>query len=1290
MVAASEIQHTRLKGELVFQDFCLKLVRKHWNDEYAEAFGRSGQNQRGVDIVGRDNRGGYKHAAMQCKASETDDPRQLTVSELDEEVAKAKSYRPNLDILIVAYAGERDVKLQQKAQEITAEHDAADLFRVVVWSWPDIVERSLNYPEVAQELLVRNGIPSTVSVLNPPRPLSNPLARLQAEVESAFDAFRASASEEVGGGEMTAVDAKLDVFRDQIRAGNGPMVIDQLRALLADVSPDTPGRIKLRIFGNLGAALVQVGDFQAAEDAFDQAGESASETAGGLAYKARAEIFRGQQQKAFTLAQAALDLEAANVSAANVFIESAPTNVSSHELENRVAAILGEVDVAGSLQRRYVEIEQDHDASLRIARGIAIQDWRKDTIVAQAILSRYEQNKDAKVGAPLDVSDEFLLEEARSAFLRAWEQIRSRPDKGNWTFVAANLIATMRLLGREQEADEFAIATHMLLPDDPVLIQRCIFAHMHQGDVGRALELAVGLASGEHPDGEALILAASVSASARDWSGALAWAEKAYRGAGGDKSVIARAAELRVVGVSRTQSPTEALNLAATLRAELSAIDISFESRVAEIARRAGDDTTVAEIRKRLQSIDERTLDAVGRFELSDALADDGEWSKAADLLEGLYQPDRPSETLRRRLFYLYRADDRVAARALFASLGGKVIAMPDILRLGAAIYEKSGMLKQALEVLDKAVLLDPADLRSRLDWVRLAIRAGEEKRVSAWVKKAKLGFEGHRDELIELAQILDRYGRRKDALRVGYAALVANWAKSERTHMGYLSLFLLHFEKDRFLNVRRVQQDTVVTLESNLGERVRYLIGTDSMPGRQVLDIDHPFAKGLLGKAAGDTLDLQGIGQPVSWKVVDLLHKYVDLFREALDAHSRLYPNSRALGKFTIDTDRVEGLEPIFEQARERHRLVNDAVKIYNENPIPLDLIAKILGSDSVDVSKGLRFQSEIRFDSCLGDHTERQLALQCLDGSASFLVDTLTLALWQEIGFLEIVETLPVKIHVVQATIDELAQREDDARNALNQRGGSLEARGDRFVMIEPTAEQRRAWWTTNEELLTWARTNAELLPTSPLKEPRTDVDDMLSSSAVDTIATAVETGLPLVMEDRRLRMLAAEFGTKRSAWTQPFLTILRKSRLLANSDYVRLLASLRKCRVGFVSVGASDLVDAQAIGDAEFTTLAGALTDADVDPSSVVTVASELGAVLWRDHSFIDRRESLFSGILTNLLRRPDGLNIMVRIARTIYENFVNESIEEYWIGRMWDVYFDGYLRGHFIRNLVISRR
>lgn len=1285
MVTTSEIQHTRLKGELVFQEFCLKLIRHYWQDDYAEAFGRSGQNQRGVDIVGRDNRNGYSHAGMQCKASETDDPRQLSTVELETEVVKAKRYRPNLDILIVAYAGERDVALQQRAQEISADHAREGLFRVVVWSWPDIVSRGQNYPDVARELLVHNQVAVDTPVLNPARPLSDPTSKFQAEIASAIEALRVSSAEVATKDETTALDAKLDVFRDQIRNGGGPLIVDNLRALLDEVTEDTPGRLKLRVFGNLGAALAQVGDFDAAEDAFAQAATSDPDTAAGQSYKARAALLRGQTDQAFIAAQRAIELDPSNLSAANILIESAPATMATADLELKVAGVAADVDVASSLQRRFATVEEDLKASIRAARAIAQQDWRKDAVVAQAILSCFEDNKDVRVGAPIAASEQFLLEEAKTRLARAWGQVTTRPDRKNWTFVAANLCAALRLTGRDDEADAFSIEAHSLEPADPALTQRCIFAHMHRNNVNAAYELATGLAERSDAHAETWLLAASVSASHRKWEEAISWAQKAFSASTNEGNSNPNAATLMILGVSRTETPAKAIELANSLRPQF-LTSIGFEAQVAEIARRAGDEPTRAEALARLRAFNLRELDPTERFELADAFADAGDWSGAASLLDGLYQVDRPSEPLRRRLFYLYRADERSKARELFASLGPAVLARPEILRVGAAIYERSGLVDDALKVLDTAVKLDKTDLRSRLDWVRMAIRAGQEDRMSAWAKKTHASFDGSGDELIEFAQILNRYGRRKDALRVGFDALAANWGTSERVHMGYLSLFLLQFRKDKFLEVKTVQEDTVVYLENDHSEKATYLIGNGPLPGIETLRPDHAFAKRLSGQKVGATVVLGGIGQPVQWKIVEVTHKFVALFRRAMEAHSRLFPKSRALGRYTIDVESKDAFEPIFEQARERARLVSEAVHIYTDNLIPIDTIAKALGSDPIDTSRGLRFQSDVWLDTCVGDHAERQQALEGLRRQSAVIVDALTLSLWQEIEFLDLVERLPITIHTVQATIDEFAQRADDAQQAIDQEGGSLEAHGDSVVMVKSTSEQRQAVREASNSVLGWVRQHTRLLPTSALQDRQEKIDDLLSSSTIDTIATARETGIPMIAEDRRVRMLAVDLGVKWSSWTQPLLMTLRDNGALRNDDYVRLVVNLRRQRIGFLSVGPAELLAATEMDWPVFSTLAEMVTDARVDASSLVPVASELAFHFWTQTRFVADREHYFSDILNGLLRRPDGTRLFVRIAKMAFDALRNNGLVGFWQATMWQRYMHEFARGHFIHDLV----
>ena len=192
MAVFSEIQHPILKGELVFQRFCLKLVRCYWKDDYAQEHGRRGQGQNGADITGTDNRSGHENAAVQCKGTESQEPRDLSEKELTTEVEKAKGFTPKLDILIIAYAGKRDAKTsEEKPKELDDANKVAGLFKIVLWSWDDIVSRTESFPDVAKELLVLNNAAFTPSQLDPRRPTTGKALALE-NLQTAMAEVRAT------------------------------------------------------------------------------------------------------------------------------------------------------------------------------------------------------------------------------------------------------------------------------------------------------------------------------------------------------------------------------------------------------------------------------------------------------------------------------------------------------------------------------------------------------------------------------------------------------------------------------------------------------------------------------------------------------------------------------------------------------------------------------------------------------------------------------------------------------------------------------------------------------------------------------------------------------------------------------------------------------------------------------------------------------------------------------------------------------------------------------------------
>src|SRR5829696_6676153 len=79
-----------------FEDLCLDLWRRLWNDPDASKHGRQGQRQAGVDVYGRPE-GGREWAGVQCKRLEDD----LTPKMIEEEVAKARTFEPALSRFVI-------------------------------------------------------------------------------------------------------------------------------------------------------------------------------------------------------------------------------------------------------------------------------------------------------------------------------------------------------------------------------------------------------------------------------------------------------------------------------------------------------------------------------------------------------------------------------------------------------------------------------------------------------------------------------------------------------------------------------------------------------------------------------------------------------------------------------------------------------------------------------------------------------------------------------------------------------------------------------------------------------------------------------------------------------------------------------------------------------------------------------------------------------------------------------------------------------------------------------------
>jgi hypothetical protein len=111
-------------------------------------YGTRGQAQNGIDIYGKND---GADSGVQCKGKRDWPPTKLTISEIDEEVEKAKAFSPKLRSFIIATTDENDARLTDRANAISAEHEKSGHFRVTVYGWTEIVRRLNDYPDLLKK-----------------------------------------------------------------------------------------------------------------------------------------------------------------------------------------------------------------------------------------------------------------------------------------------------------------------------------------------------------------------------------------------------------------------------------------------------------------------------------------------------------------------------------------------------------------------------------------------------------------------------------------------------------------------------------------------------------------------------------------------------------------------------------------------------------------------------------------------------------------------------------------------------------------------------------------------------------------------------------------------------------------------------------------------------------------------------------------------------------------------------------------------------------------------------------
>lgn len=131
-----------------FEELCKRIWENKWNNpDDIIRNGRLGQSQNGVDISAYvESKCGY--CGVQCKGKDNFTNKQMTTVEIDEEINKAKNFKPALKSLVFATTAPKDATIEEYVRTRNIENIENGLFSIAIFSWEDIVSLIEQYKSV--------------------------------------------------------------------------------------------------------------------------------------------------------------------------------------------------------------------------------------------------------------------------------------------------------------------------------------------------------------------------------------------------------------------------------------------------------------------------------------------------------------------------------------------------------------------------------------------------------------------------------------------------------------------------------------------------------------------------------------------------------------------------------------------------------------------------------------------------------------------------------------------------------------------------------------------------------------------------------------------------------------------------------------------------------------------------------------------------------------------------------------------------------------------------------------
>ena len=1179
-----------------FEDLCLSIWKRIWNDDTAQKYGRKGQKQDGVDLFGRPNKGN-EYVGVQCKCKENMLGAKLTILEIKKEINLAKNFKPELKEYIIATTSVKDVNIQKYCIEVTLEHKKINKFSVRVFFWEDIKE------QITEEEIVRF-YPSFV-IPEKPLQLEDSIReekkstrifeeKTQKEENIIFDPSKliSEIKEEEYNAELNYVKSLLNSFEVDKALVN-------LEALKNRIWNNSSDQIKFRILTNIGSANLYKNKHQEAAKHFIEAYQFNKDEEKAISNLSLAYFILKEFVKSRDFALKVLKINPSNYMAFSMLIQS-QIHLGEKNIEEVVKTIPSEVKTSSEVYSMlsYQAYKQNDIKSAKKYGEIALNLDEKNnpeikTNLAIILLETLFKQQNIVFGAQISSETKKQFVKIINLFSEAWEKIKGKDLEKYKSFWLVNRAKAYRLLNNLSDAEkDIDLALHYE-PDNPEYIfEKAIISFENNNlDYFQNNRNKIEKIIDVIPQ-SVLLLAEAISLN--DIEESINILLKYLDGKDLNLKLNKEALRLLINMLLKNEDYKEAKTYVDKLIStnNLDGIDKTILSK---FYRLSGNDSKASEyIKDAINSLKNKTAIFREKLEIGNELFYRKNYSEALKIFKNILDVSLDNELTHKTIYCYYKIGDHRSALEICEALTGNYGPIEFVSEIQSEIYEEINDTGKALQIYQDYIVKFPNAINVRIKKARIDYLLKNISSVKIFLEEIEIINNLSLEQNVFISNLCIQTGMYEKALYLLYESRRKHYDQSN-AHLQYIGLFLIKgkYLNDIFQNLKNdcVGENTAVLIET-VQENIKpkwYIIENRQKIERKFgeINLEDSFTKKLIGKKTGDTFDIKKNDFLIKkYKIVKIENKYIHAYDESISEFENIFPEAKGLFRINIGTPKTKeafdsGIEKILEINDIYKNQVEEIEKLYKNKKINIGAFARLIGRSIYDVWFALTNKKNFVITCCFGTSIEQKNALNILNDNIYLVIDIISLFTITILDLKEvIVGNYANRLVVSQSTVELIENMISEKEDLFPKGYMILSRKNDKYVRYEITKEDIRRQISFLKEILTWISEKFKVMPCTEALEinfnKKRKLDEIIGKSFIDTILIAKKDKYILFSDDIVLRLLAKNDFNVDGVWTQVVLSNLLNLGKIKKETYIDKTISLIEYNYNYITFDAEILAE------------------------------------------------------------------------------------------------------------------